>query len=64
MKDIPKLASLSKIYTNHNDRAIAITMWSDAHVPHGGDLRPPLRSKPQKLQLRLLYKLVHLNSPS
>ena len=33
MKGISKLASLSKIYTNHNDRAIAITMWSDAHAP-------------------------------
>ena len=33
MKDLSKLASLSKIYTNHSVRATAITLWSDAQVP-------------------------------
>ena len=33
MKDISKLASLSKMYTNHCVRATAITLWSDAQVP-------------------------------
>ena len=33
MKEISKLASLSKIYTNHSVRATAITLWSDRQVP-------------------------------
>ena len=33
MKDLSKLASLSKIYTNHSVRATTITLWSDAQVP-------------------------------
>ena len=33
MKDLSKLASLSKIYTNHSVRATAITLWSNAQVP-------------------------------
>ena len=33
MKDLSKLASLFKIYTNHSVRATAITLWSDAQVP-------------------------------
>ena len=33
MKELSKLASLSKIYTNHSVRATAITLWSDAQVP-------------------------------
>ena len=33
MKDLSKVASLSKIYTNHSVRASAITLWSDARVP-------------------------------
>ena len=44
MKEISKLASLSKIYTNHSVRATAITLWSDRQVPSRyimhGDLRP------------------------
>ena len=33
MKDLSKLASLSKIYTNHSVRATAITLWSNTQVP-------------------------------
>ena len=33
MKELSKLSSLSKIYTNHSVRATAITLWSDAQVP-------------------------------
>ena len=33
MKEISKLASLLRIYTNHSVRATAITLWSDAQVP-------------------------------
>ena len=33
MKEISKLASPSKIYTNHSVRATAITLWSDRRVP-------------------------------
>ncbi|KAK3705942.1 hypothetical protein QZH41_001259 [Actinostola sp. cb2023] len=33
MKEISKLAGLSKLYTNHCVRATAITVWSNAQVP-------------------------------
>ena len=33
MQEISKLASLSRIYTNHSVKATAITLWSDAQVP-------------------------------
>ena len=33
VKDLSKLASLSKIYTNHSVRVTVITLWSDAQVP-------------------------------
>ena len=61
-------SSLSKTYTNHNVRVIAIMMWSNAQVPsrhiYGSNLRPPLWNKPQKLKWRMLHRLMYQNSPS
>ena len=61
MRDTIKLASLSKIYTNHDVRAIAITLWYDAQVQV--NLRPScssclMRALQQNIsQSRLLYFL-------
>ena len=61
-----QFSSLSKTYLNNDVRAIAVMMCSHAQVPsrhiYGGNLRPPLWNKPQKLKWRMLHRLMYQNS--